>query len=243
MLREVYEETLMGRRKDDRRAVGLRKMRRTTAPAFSIEWLEERRLLTYGTFAHPGVLNTAADFTRMATKVAANAQPWLAGWNLLTSDGLAQLGASPRPLVTVVRANTGSNFGVMFGDIRRAYDTALRWKVSGDTRYADQTVTFLNAWASINTSVTGDTNAALAIGLYGFQWANIAEMMRTYTGWAAADQTQFQNYLLNVYIPGAQDFLSRHNGTDPTHYWANWDLCNIGAEMAIGIFTDRHDLY
>ena len=90
-----------------------------------IESLEERRLLTYTNFVHPGVLNTAADFTRMATKVAANAQPWLADWNLLTSDGLAQLGASPRPLVTVVRANTGSNFGQMFGDIRRAYDTAL----------------------------------------------------------------------------------------------------------------------
>src|SRR5436305_11609531 len=98
-----------------------------------MESLEERRLLTNATFVHPGVLDTAADFTRMATKVAANAQPWLADWNLLTSDGLAQLGASPRPLVTVVRASTGSNYGVMFGDIRRAFDTALRWKVTGDT--------------------------------------------------------------------------------------------------------------
>src|SRR5438094_5052053 len=93
-----------------------------------IEALEPRRLLTNAVFAHPGILNTQADFDRMATKVAANAQPWLAGWNLLTSDGYAQLGASPRPLETVVRATTGSNFAQMYHDIQRAYDTALHWK-------------------------------------------------------------------------------------------------------------------
>ena len=27
------------------------------------------------------------------------------------------------------------------------------------------------------------------------------------------------------------------------HYWANWCLCNIAAKMAIGIVTDRRDIY
>src|SRR5436853_7732994 len=85
-----------------------------------IEALEERRLLTNAVFAHPGVLDTAADFTRMATKVAANAQPWLADWNLLTSQGYAQLGASPRPLVTVLRASPGSNYTQMYIHIQRS---------------------------------------------------------------------------------------------------------------------------
>ncbi|HUO08303.1 MAG TPA: LamG-like jellyroll fold domain-containing protein [Phycisphaerae bacterium] len=213
------------------------------------ETLESRILLEGATFVHPGVLNTAADFSRMAAKVAAQSQPWLADWNALTSQGYAQLGASPRPLQTVVRGGTGQNFAQMYIDIERAYDTALEWKVTGNTAYADQTVTFLNAWASTNTTLTGDADRFLASGIYGFQWANIAEMMRTYSGWAAADQTQFQNYLVNVYYPLQQSFLygwnggQPENGAYPTNYWANWDLCNIAGEMAIGVFCDRHDIY
>src|SRR5262249_1265592 len=120
------------------------------------EDLESRLLMEGATFIHPGVMNTAADFTRMASKVAASAQPWLADWNLLKSQGYAQLGASPRPLQTVVRGATGSNFAQMYIDIERAYDTALEWKVTGNTAYADQTVTFLNAWSSTMTTLTGD---------------------------------------------------------------------------------------
>jgi fibronectin type 3 domain-containing protein len=230
----------MHHRKDSRIAT----THRSSIPQRAVvESLEQRQLLTNATFAHPGILNTQADFTRMATEVAANAQPWLADWQLLQSQGYAQLGASPRPLATVIRGGTGENFAQMYIDIQRAYDTALEWEVTGNTAYANQTVTFLNAWSYTMTSLTGDSDRFLASGLYGFQWANIAEIMRTYSGWAAADQTQFQNYLLNIYIPMNQDFLANHNTAYITNYWANWDLCNIASEMAIGIFTDRHDLY
>ena len=52
-------------------------------------------------FVHPGLLHTEAAIERMRQKVAANAQPWVAGWNALTSNGRSQLGAKPRPLATV----------------------------------------------------------------------------------------------------------------------------------------------
>src|SRR5436190_23074054 len=58
-------------------------------------------------FAHPGLLHTEADFARMRDKIGAGAQPWLAGWNALTSSSRAQLGATPRPLATVVRGGDG----------------------------------------------------------------------------------------------------------------------------------------
>lgn len=131
----------------------------------------------------------------------------------------------------------------MYIDIERSYDTALEWKVTGNTAYADQTVNFLNAWSSTMTALTGDADRFLASGLYGFQWANIAEIMRTYSGWAAADQTKFANYLTGIYLPMNQDFLANHNTAYITNYWANWDLCNLASEMAIGIYTDNHALY
>lgn len=116
-----------------------RAVRERSRRCLAIEPLEDRRLLTSAVFAHPGLLSTQADFSRMAAKVAAGAQPWLADWNALTSAGYAQLGASPRPLTTVIRGGTGQNFAQMYIDIERAYDTALEWKVTGNTAYANQT--------------------------------------------------------------------------------------------------------
>ncbi len=194
-------------------------------------------------FVHPGLLHTSADFQRMQTKVAAGAQPWTSGYNALTSNGYSQLNWTPRPLATVVRGGTGDNVAQMYIDIKRAYQTALRWKVSGDTRYADQSIAILNAWSSTMTTLTGNSDRFLASGLHGYQWANVGEIMRTYSGWAAADVARFQNMLVNIFYPMNHDFLVNHNGAAITNYWANWDLCNISAMLAIGVFCDRTDIY
>jgi len=191
-------------------------------------------------FVHPGLLHTEADFDRMRTKVNLGAEPWLSGWNALTSHGYSQLGASPRPLAEVTRPG---NVAQMYIDIYRAYQCALRWKVSGDTRYADQTVVFLNAWSSTMTSLTGNADRFLAAGLHGYQWANIGEIMRTYPGWAPADIARFQSMLLTLFYPMNRDFLANHNGAAITNYWANWDLCNMASMLAIGVFCDRRDIY
>ncbi|AGU47882.1 alginate lyase-like protein [Variovorax paradoxus B4] len=194
-------------------------------------------------FAHPGLLHTEADFERMRLKVAANAQPWLAGWNALISNGRSQLGATPRPLATVIRGGDGQNFAQMYIDIARTYQLALRWKVSGDTRYADLAVVFLNAWSSTLTSIEGNADRFLAAGIYGQQFANAAEIMRSYAGWAASDLARFQNMMLTVFYPLNHSFLVNHNGSEITNYWANWDQCAMGSILAIGVLCDRQDIY
>ncbi|MDQ0572499.1 hypothetical protein QFZ42_004333 [Variovorax paradoxus] len=195
-------------------------------------------------FVHPGLLHTEADFERMRLKVAANAQPWLAGWNALTSNGRAQLGAKPRPLATVIRGDVpGQNFAQFYIDVARAYQLALRWKVSQDTRYADLAVEFLNEWSSTLTAIEGNADRFLAAGIYGQQFANAAEIMRTYPGWAASDFARFQNMMLTVFYPLNHSFLVNHNGSEITNYWANWDQCTIGSILAIGVLCDRQDIY
>jgi hypothetical protein len=194
-------------------------------------------------FVHPGLLHTEADFERMRLKVAALAQPWTDGWNALTSNGRSQLGATPRPLETVVRGGTGQNFAQMYIDIARAYQLALRWKVSSDTRYADLAVTFLNAWSSTLETVTGNADRFLAAGIYGYQFANAAEIMRSYPGWAAADFARFQNMMLTIFYPLSSSFLVTHNGSEITNYWANWDQCSLACILAVGVFCDRVDIY
>jgi hypothetical protein len=191
-------------------------------------------------FVHPGLLHTEADFDRMRTKVNLGAQPWLSGWNALTGNGYSQLGAYPRAVEEVTRPG---NVAQMYIDIYRAYQSALRWKVSGDTRYADQAVLFLNAWSSTMKYLNGNADRFLAAGIHGYQWANVGEIMRTYPGWAAADVERFQNLLLTVFYPKNHDFLVNHNGAAITNYWSNWDLCNMASMLAIGVFCDRRDIY
>ncbi|WP_082507323.1 MULTISPECIES: LamG-like jellyroll fold domain-containing protein [unclassified Duganella] len=195
------------------------------------------------TFVHPGLLHTEADFSRMRAKVSAGAQPWLDGWNALLRTGRSNLDTSPRPLQTVIRGGDGSNFGQLFIDVARSYQLALRWKVTGDTAYADKAVEFLNAWSSTLTTVTGNSDRFLAAGIYGYQFANAAEIMRTYSGWAAADFARFQNMMLTVFYPLNHQFLTTHNGSEITNFWANWDLCNLACMLAIGVLCDREDVY
>ena len=93
------------------------------------------------------------------------------------------------------------------------------------------------------TTLTGNADRFLAAGIYGYQWANAAEMMRSYAGWSAEGVARFQKLLLEVFYPLCHSFLLNHNGANITNYWANWDLCNICGMLAIGVFCDRTDLY
>ena len=197
-------------------------------------------------FKHPGLLHTEADFDRMRAKVAAGAQPWLDGWNALLNTGRSHLGSNnyPRPVATVIRNNlSDNNVSKLYIDVARAYQLAVRWKVSGDIAYANKAVEYLNAWSGVLTSITGNADRFLAAGIHGYQFANAAEIMRTYDGWAPADLARFQNMMLTVFYPLNHQFLVQHNDADITNYWANWDQCNLASVLAIGVLCDRQDLY
>ncbi|HEY8906878.1 MAG TPA: alginate lyase family protein [Rhodoferax sp.] len=197
-------------------------------------------------FVHPGALHSQADFERMRTKVAQGAQPWGAGWGVLTSNSHASLKWTPHPQEVVYRGKDGThpeNYGTFYNDIAAAYALALRWKVSGDEAYADKAVEILNAWSEKLTGIGGNSDRFLASGLYGYELSNAAEIMRTYKKWSANDFNRFKTMMVDVFYPMNHDFLVRHNGAKIDHYWANWDLANMNAMISIGILADRRDIY
>jgi len=195
-------------------------------------------------FVHPGLLHSAEDFERMITKVAAGAQPWKSGWDVLLANPHSSLNWTPNPAPVVYRG-TGSpqNYAQLYNDIAAAYALAIRWKISGDTAYADKSVQILNAWSAVLTGIDGTSDKFLASGIYGYEIANAAEIMRTYPGWSAADFDRFKNMMLTVFYPMNHDFLLNHNGACITHYWANWDLCNMASTLAIGVLADDRAIY
>jgi hypothetical protein len=190
--------------------------------------------------ARSGMLHTAADFARIRAKLAAGDPVVTAGWRRLTGNGRSQSSWRPRPLATVIRGGDGQNYPQFYLDIHAAYQNALRWRISGETAHADTARDILNAWSHTLTAVNGNADRFLAAGIYGYQFANAAELMRGYDGF---DLAAAQKLLRKVFSPMNDDFLVRHNAACITNYWANWDLCNVASIMAIGILCDDRALF
>jgi hypothetical protein len=197
-------------------------------------------------FTHPGLLHTTADLDRITTHVTNDEAPWSTTWDLLTSNAHAQSDYTPNPQATIYRGDDGThdeNYSVLFNDAAAAYQLAVRWLISGDTAYADAAIGVLDAWASTLTAIGGSSDKYLAAGLYGYQLANAAELMRAYDRWSADGVAAVGTMLQTVFAAMNEAFLNEHNGQDEFHYYANWDLCNIASLMAIGVFTDNATAY
>jgi hypothetical protein len=68
--------------------------------------------------------------------------------------------------------------------------------------------------------------------------------MRTYSGWSVPDFARFKNMMFQVFYPMNHDFLTHHNGDRClTHFYANWDLCNMTSVLAIGVLSDDRTIY
>ncbi|GHB35291.1 membrane protein [Streptomyces umbrinus] len=187
------------------------------------------------TFTHPGMLHAYGELNRAKVRVAAGNEPWLSGWNRLTANSHSASTWTPRPQATIIRGGTGENYGILYNDIHAAYQNALRWRIAGTTAHGDKARDILNAWSATLTTVTGNADRFLAAGIYGYQFANVAELMRGYSGF---DLERFKTMMLNVFYPLNNQFLNNHNDACITNYWANWDLCTMNSVLAIGILCD-----
>ncbi|KAF3075116.1 hypothetical protein CFAM422_003069 [Trichoderma lentiforme] len=188
-------------------------------------------------FIHPGLLHTEADFTRIKSHVNSKQTPWITGWNKLAAH--ASTSYTPRPVATLCRGSSSDcteNYPNLYRDASAAYVNAIYWKVTGDTKYADNAGKILDAWSSTLTQIWGSSDKFLASGLYGYQLANAGEILRGYSGWKGL--SNLINMLKTVFYPMNHSFLTNHNGAKIDHYWANWDLCNLASMHAIGVLAD-----
>lgn len=197
-------------------------------------------------FNHPGLLHTTSDFERIRTEVQANADPWIMGWYKLTNNSYASSSYTPRAQEVIYRGDDGTNaenYGNLYHDIAAGYALAVQWKVTEDITYADSAVAILDAWASTLTGIGGNSDKFLAAGIYGYEFANVAELMRDYDGWSSDGFSAFSDMMVNVFYSMNHDFLIRHNDAEIDHYWANWDLCNIASMLSIGVLSDNDTMF
>ncbi|MDN3670442.1 cellulose binding domain-containing protein [Echinicola jeungdonensis] len=192
-------------------------------------------------FVHPGGLHTLEDLNRMKEKVAAGESPWIEGWNALISDWKS---SATYGMTDGVRENANLRQN-MNRDAQAAYLNALRWYISGDVAHAEKAISIYKAYANtVNQIPSGGNTDILGLGGIGFTaMAMGAEIMRLYEGWAPEDFEKFKFMMKEYFYPVSHDFLTNHRGACPTHYWANWDLNNISALIAIGILVDDRDIF
>ncbi len=197
-------------------------------------------------FVHPGLLHTKETLERTADAIASGDREISKSFELLRKSEFCAV-ASPRAAATINRGGNGDNCAVLYRDMARAYQCAIYWRLTGDTKFGDCARDILNAWSATLKNVGGNADRYLASGLYGYQLANAAELMRDYPGF---ELERMQDMLINVfYKPLCERFLvsnefgADHNDACITNYWANWDLANMAATIAIGVFCDRRDIY
>ena len=204
-------------------------------------------------FRHPGGLHSEADFMRIRQQLAEGNERVTAAYEVLKNATYAQASAATYPVETIVRGGgNGENYMNAARGATIAYQNALRWKIDGSEAHARHAVAVLNQWARTTKAIGGDSNYALAAGLYGYQFAQAAELMRDYEGWAPEDFAAFKRWMLDVWYPQCIGFLRGRNGTwensgkwwqAPGHYWSNWGLCNVMALISIGVLCDDVYIY
>lgn len=204
-------------------------------------------------FRHPGGLHSQEDFDRIRQQLDEKNAKVVSAYNTLINATYSQSDCGTSPVEYIIRGGgVGENYINAARGATIAYQNALRWKIDGSKEHAHHAVDVLMQWARTTKGIGGDSNYALAAGIYGYQFAQAAELVRDYEGWSAEDFNYYKQWMLNVWYPSCIGFLRGRNGTwenagrwwqAPGHYWSNWGLCNVLAVMSIGILCDDVYIY
>lgn len=204
------------------------------------------------TYSHPCAMWSEADFTRVKTSLDNGTAPQAVKdeFQTLKNSSYTASGYTPTVLEYIVRGDgTGitsdnkEHYAEAMRDAAAAYQCALLWKLTGDSQYAERSITVMNAWMNGCKGIkSNDANQMLAAGAQGYTFANAAEIMRSYSGWSSTDFAKFKEWMVNVFASKNRDFMDNHQNTCDDHYWSNWDLVNLCSYLSIGILTENDEM-
>lgn len=191
-------------------------------------------------FNHPGLLVAESDLTRLRGKLSAQLDPWQACWNKLVSTSSANVPYTPQAVSSVDRDNE-ANADLLWQDAAAAFALALRWKVEGNTSYADAAADILTSWSKKLTSIGTNDDQYLVAGLQGHQLANVGELLRDYIPFRENGLDIFRTMMVDVFLAKNIYFLEHRDGSEHNvkHFFANWELAQVASALAIGVLTDN----
>jgi hypothetical protein len=108
------------------------------------------------------------------------------------------------------------------------------WWITGDHRYADNSIRIMNTYARQLKGYTG-SNTPLQAAWSSETFPRAAEIIRySRAGWKRDDIQAFSAMLTQVILPHIHDGGPRYNG--------NWELAMVEGMMGIAVFTDDRAL-
>ncbi|PTQ97883.1 alginate lyase [Mucilaginibacter yixingensis] len=114
-----------------------------------------------------------------------------------------------------------------------AYSCALAWQLTGKSKYADKSIYFLNAWASINKKYS-ENDGPLVMSYSGTTMLMAAELMRNYKKWTPSQQHVFAGWVRNVVNKAS------HKIRDGKNNWADWG--RLSSLLADCYLDDKADI-
>jgi alginate lyase len=195
-------------------------------------------------FVHPGLMVTNANIELAKNQISAKKDPWLSSWNRLISLQDSNTSYTSSAVNTIYRSDWGTNKAntqLLWQDIAAAFNLALRWKISGDTQYADAAAKILVSWGETLQTLGGGDDKYLTAGLQGYELANAAELLRDYPPFVKNGLAIVTDMLLRVILPMNEKFLNHGEPSEHNvkHFFANWELCNVASAMAIGVLAEN----
>ncbi|MGG1515612.1 LamG-like jellyroll fold domain-containing protein [Paenibacillus oryzisoli] len=174
-------------------------------------------------YSHPGGVVTSSELSTIKTKVDANTSPWMEAYDQMMIDANQALSVTSHAIAALnipgYYANPAAHDAAKLRleiDAQAAYAAAVAYQLTGNTVYAEKAKELLNGWAYTNTSISG-TDGRLVSAYVGVGLINAADLLKGYTGWSAADKSQFGLWLTNVTIPVWDSITFTSN-------WRDWSL-------------------
>ncbi len=118
-------------------------------------------------------------------------------------------------------------------DAFNAYACALAWQLTGEKRYANRALYFMNAWGSINKKYS-ESDGPLVTSYSGTAMIIAAELMRDYKGWKKDDKQLFAQWIINVYQKASNEIRYRKNN------WADWG--RLGSTLSAYYLDDEKEM-
>lgn len=118
-------------------------------------------------FVHPGLSHKKSDLDRMKYMVEAQIEPFYSSYQSLASNSKSSydytvLGNTS--MTVLYRDSPKTNITEFESDSRAAYQNALMWSITGDSRHANKCVEIFNAWTGL-TYIQHSGTTALTSGL------------------------------------------------------------------------------
>jgi hypothetical protein len=116
-----------------------------------------------------------------------------------------------------------------------AYASALAYRLSGDKKYGEKAVYFLNAWAEINQKYS-EHDGVLVMTYSGAGLMIAAGLMHDMEWWEMCGKNAFEKWVKTVYQPSCNEIRT----TPHVNNWADWG--RFGSLLAASFLNDKAEI-